>query len=46
MDARRHKEPVGVQDEEAFAPFEVDGVRIDQLTEEQRRYLASWDTGT
>src|SRR5205085_739364 len=22
------------------------GVRIDQLTEEQRRYLASWDTGT
>ena len=22
------------------------GVRIDELTEEQRRYLASWDTGT
>jgi adenosylhomocysteinase len=22
------------------------GVQIDQLTEEQRRYLASWDTGT
>jgi adenosylhomocysteinase len=22
------------------------GVRIDELTDEQRRYLASWDTGT
>jgi adenosylhomocysteinase len=22
------------------------GVRIDELTEEQRTYLASWDTGT
>jgi adenosylhomocysteinase len=22
------------------------GVHIDELTEEQRKYLASWDTGT
>ena len=34
MEARRRTEPVGVQ-EEAFAPFVVEGVRIEMATEEE-----------
>ena len=38
--------PENIDKEVARLKLESLGVRIDQLTEEQRRYLASWDTGT
>jgi adenosylhomocysteinase len=38
--------PEGIDKEVARLKLDSLGVRIDQLTEEQQRYLASWDTGT
>jgi adenosylhomocysteinase len=38
--------PENIDKEVARLKLESLGVRIDQLTEEQRRYLASWDMGT
>jgi adenosylhomocysteinase len=38
--------PEDIDKEVARLKLDSLGVRIDQLTEEQRRYLASWDTGT
>jgi adenosylhomocysteinase len=38
--------PENIDKEVARLKLDSLGVRIDQLTEEQRRYLASWDTGT
>src|ERR1700730_1055114 len=38
--------PEDIDHEVARLKLDSLGVRIDQLTEEQRRYLASWDTGT
>jgi adenosylhomocysteinase len=38
--------PVDIDREVARLKLESLGVRIDQLTDEQQRYLASWDTGT
>jgi adenosylhomocysteinase len=38
--------PEAIDKEVARLKLESLGVKIDQLTEEQRRYLASWDTGT
>ena len=38
--------PVDIDQEVARLKLASLGVRIDELTDEQRRYLASWDTGT
>jgi adenosylhomocysteinase len=38
--------PQDIDKEVARLKLDSLGVRIDQLTEEQRRYLASWDMGT
>jgi adenosylhomocysteinase len=38
--------PEGIDHEVARLKLASLGVRIDELTDEQRRYLASWDTGT
>src|SRR6266568_3051922 len=38
--------PEDIDREVARLKLDSLGVRIDQLTEEQRKYLASWDTGT
>jgi adenosylhomocysteinase len=38
--------PADIDKEVARLKLDSLGVRIDQLTDEQRRYLASWDTGT
>jgi adenosylhomocysteinase len=38
--------PEEIDREVARLKLESLGVRIDALTEEQQRYLASWETGT
>jgi adenosylhomocysteinase len=38
--------PQEIDKEVARLKLESLGVRIDELTDEQRRYLASWETGT
>jgi adenosylhomocysteinase len=38
--------PKAIDDEIARLKLETMGIEIDQLTEEQARYLASWDEGT
>jgi adenosylhomocysteinase len=38
--------PREIDDEIARLKLETMGIAIDQLTEEQARYLASWDEGT
>jgi adenosylhomocysteinase len=38
--------PENIDKEVARLKLDSLGVKIDQLTEEQRKYLASWDTGT
>jgi adenosylhomocysteinase len=38
--------PDEIDREIARLKLETMGVRIDRLTEEQERYLASWDQGT
>jgi adenosylhomocysteinase len=41
-----HKIPEALDREIARLKLEAMGVKIDQLTEEQKRYLASWEEGT
>ena len=38
--------PTDIDDEIARLKLATMGIDIDQLTEEQARYLASWDEGT
>ncbi|HVW88128.1 MAG TPA: adenosylhomocysteinase, partial [Gaiellaceae bacterium] len=38
--------PTEIDEEIARLKLETMGVTIDQLTEEQQKYLASWDEGT
>ena len=41
-----HRLPAAVDQEIARLKLQAMGVRIDQLTAEQKKYLASWDAGT
>ena len=41
-----HRVPEAVDREIARLKLAAMGARIDQLTDEQRKYLASWDMGT
>ncbi len=41
-----HVVPAEIDSEIARLKLEAEGFRIDELTESQRRYLASWDEGT
>jgi adenosylhomocysteinase len=41
-----HEVPEAIDHEVARLKLASLGVRIDELTDEQRRYLASWETGT
>jgi adenosylhomocysteinase len=38
--------PAAIDNEIARLKLETMGIDIDQLTEEQAKYLASWDEGT
>jgi adenosylhomocysteinase len=42
LDARVHPVPVGVDREVARLKLQALGVRLDALTDDQRRYLVSW----
>jgi adenosylhomocysteinase len=46
LDTRVHDVPVEIDREVARLKLEAMGVRIDVLTPEQERYLASWESGT
>lgn len=41
-----HPVPRWIEDEVAGAKLHAQGVRIDELTDQQRRYLADWRVGT
>jgi len=41
-----HEVPQSIEDWVAHAKLESMGIEIDQLTEEQKKYLASWEMGT
>jgi adenosylhomocysteinase len=41
-----HRLPAGVDQEIARLKLQSMGIRIDSLTPEQQKYLASWDAGT
>jgi adenosylhomocysteinase len=46
LDAGVHRVPEGIDREVARLKLESLGVEIDELTDEQRRYLHSWEQGT
>ena len=46
LDRHVYDVPEGIDREIARLKLETLGVRIDRLTEEQQRYLSSWDEGT
>jgi adenosylhomocysteinase len=46
LERRVYAVPQEIDDEIARLKLETMGIAIDQLTEEQARYLASWDEGT
>ena len=46
LEKRVYRVPVEIDRAVAKMKLEAMGVRIDQLTEEQQRYLASWEQGT
>lgn len=46
LEKRVYRVPVEIDRAIAKMKLEAMGVRIDQLTEEQQRYLASWEQGT
>ncbi len=46
LEKRVYRVPVEIDKAVAKMKLEAMGVRIDQLTEEQQRYLASWEKGT
>ncbi|UCD72464.1 MAG: adenosylhomocysteinase [Syntrophobacterales bacterium] len=46
LEKRVYRVPVDIDRAVAQMKLESMGVRIDQLTEEQQRYLASWEKGT
>jgi adenosylhomocysteinase len=46
LERRVYDVPKAIDDEIARLKLETMGIEIDQLTEEQARYLASWDEGT
>jgi len=46
LEKRVYRVPVEIDRAVAKMKLEAMGVRIDQLTEEQERYLASWEQGT
>jgi adenosylhomocysteinase len=46
LEARVHDVPVEIDREVARLKLEAMGVTIDVLTQEQERYLASWESGT
>jgi adenosylhomocysteinase len=46
LDKRVYKVPDEIDQEIARLKLASRGVEIDQLTEVQKRYLASWDQGT
>jgi adenosylhomocysteinase len=46
LEKRVYPVPEEIDREIARLKLETTGVEIDELTEEQARYLASWDEGT
>jgi adenosylhomocysteinase len=46
LERRVYPVPRDIDEEIARLKLETMGISIDQLTEEQARYLASWDEGT
>jgi len=46
LEVRVHDVPKEIEDEVARLKLAAMGIRIDTLTEEQRHYLTSWESGT
>jgi adenosylhomocysteinase len=46
LEKRVYRVPLEIDRAVAKMKLEAMGVRIDELTEEQERYLASWEKGT
>jgi adenosylhomocysteinase len=46
LERRVYDVPTDIDEEIARLKLATMGITIDQLTEEQARYLASWDEGT
>ncbi len=46
LEVRVHSVPPEIEDEVARLKLAAMGIRIDTLTEEQRHYLTSWESGT
>ena len=46
LEMRVHNVPQEIEDEVARLKLAAMGIRIDTLTEEQRHYLTSWESGT
>lgn len=46
LEARVYNVPVAIEDWVSKLKLETMGIKIDELTEEQKQYLASWEMGT
>ena len=46
LEIRVHRVPKAIDAEIARLKLETMGVKIDSLTDEQKKYLASWEMGT
>jgi adenosylhomocysteinase len=46
LDVGVHAVPKDIEDWISKAKLESMGIKIDELTEEQKRYLSSWEMGT
>ena len=46
LEVRVHDVPRAIEDDVAALKLAAMGIRIDKLSTEQKRYLASWDSGT
>ncbi|HJU28905.1 MAG TPA: adenosylhomocysteinase, partial [Candidatus Binataceae bacterium] len=46
LPVRVHDVPVEIENEVASLKLAAMGIKIDSLSQEQRKYLSSWQTGT
>ena len=46
LEVKVHNVPLKIEDEVAAMKLAAMGIKIDRLSAEQKRYLASWQSGT
>jgi adenosylhomocysteinase len=46
LQKRVYSVPQEIDKQVAFLKLQTMGIKVDKLTEEQRKYLASWEMGT